>query len=93
MRAKQFLISGRVQGVCFRSEAKRRADLLTLTGWVRNTDNGDVEILAQGEEEALLNFERWCQRGPLAAEVRHVSTHAVLVSGSLASFDIRSTEA
>ena len=63
------LISGRVQGVCFRMYACDEATRLGLTGWVRNLREGSVEALAEGEEEALAGFLAWCRRGPPHARV------------------------
>ena len=40
--------------------------------WVRNCEDGSVEILAQGEEEALKKFEEWCSHGPPPARVTKV---------------------
>lgn len=62
-------IAGRVQGVFFRAHAKREADRVGITGWVCNTDNGGVEVVAQGEESKLAEFLDWCRRGPDSAEV------------------------
>lgn len=62
-------ISGRVQGVFFRAHAQDKARQLGLKGWVRNTDAGDVEIVAQGEELKLAEFLDWCKKGPDSAEV------------------------
>ena len=47
------LVSGKVQGVFFRSSAKKRADELDLTGWVKNLPEGSVEMLAQGSSEKI----------------------------------------
>ncbi len=47
------LVSGRVQGVFFRSRSKEKAEELGVTGWVRNTPDGRVEIIAQAEQETL----------------------------------------
>lgn len=65
-------IIGRVQGVFFRAEAEEKAHMLGLTGWVRNTSDGAVEILAQGEEAALLQLIDWCHKGPDRAHVENV---------------------
>jgi len=69
MQRVRIIIHGIVQGVFFRAETKRQADLLGLTGWVRNTDDGKVEILVQGEGEVLGQLEKWAYRGPSAAIV------------------------
>jgi len=57
-------ISGRVQGVGFRYSAIREAQRLRLGGWVRNTDDGDVEVWAEGPEDKLKVFLAWLHRGP-----------------------------
>lgn len=67
-------IFGRVQGVFFRAETCQKAQELGLTGWVRNTSDGAVAAVAEGEESALNEFLAWCQKGPSRAEVRHVET-------------------
>lgn len=50
------IVKGRVQGVGFRANVKQLADVLKLTGFVRNLVNGDVEICAQGERAQLEGF-------------------------------------
>ena len=65
-------VIGRVQGVGFRYCACREADRLRLTGWVRNTDEGDVEVHAEGPPEALEAFSRWLHSGPPGARVETV---------------------
>ena len=68
----RILISGKVQGVFFRYEASEKAKELGLFGWVRNTKDGSVEALAQGEEKALTAFIEWCKKGPNRADVKNV---------------------
>ncbi len=65
-------ISGKVQGVFFRSEACEEARKLGLKGWVRNTKDGGVEVVVQGEEERLEHFITWCWDGPDRAQVKNV---------------------
>lgn len=73
MPARHLLITGRVQGVNFRSEAKVKADALRLAGWVRNNDaEGTLEIHVEGTPQALQQFEQWCERGPAGAHVEEV---------------------
>ena len=50
---RHFLVKGRVQGVGFRWFVQREACQLGLRGWVRNTADGDVEVMAAGGEEQL----------------------------------------
>lgn len=70
--ARRFTIRGRVQGVFFRANTRRLADSLGLTGHAVNLDNGNVEVLACGDETALGELERWLQDGPPMAEVTDV---------------------
>lgn len=67
------LIKGKVQGVFFRASAKDVAEQLRLTGWVRNTPEGDVEAMATGDEDRVNEFIEWCRKGPRKAEVYSVT--------------------
>ena len=66
------LIKGKVQGVYYRASAKEVADRLHLSGWIKNTREGHVEVLASGDEEDLRRFTEWCKRGPERADVHEV---------------------
>jgi acylphosphatase len=59
VRAHAFF-GGRVQGVFFRANARRCAESLGLTGWVRNTSDGRVEAIFEGEENAVREAVEWC---------------------------------
>ena len=72
MPTLHLLISGQVQGVYYRASAKEQADRLKLTGWVKNTPEGHVEITVSGESPALEQFIAWCRQGPPHALVSHV---------------------
>ncbi len=72
MNAIHLTITGRVQAVGFRALVKREADLLGLAGWVKNCEDGSVEVFAQGNEEKLNMLEQECKKGPPAAEVQHI---------------------
>jgi len=62
-------ISGRVQGVCYRYCCCEQAKHCGVKGFVRNNDDGSVEVVAEGEEEAVRKFIAWCRRGPTLAMV------------------------
>lgn len=83
-------VYGRVQGVGFRVFARREASRLGLAGWVRNLDNGAVEIEAEGTEEALETFEQVLRNGHSYAKVEKIETQAVARKGQRGpeSFDI-----
>lgn len=69
------LIKGKVQGVSYRVSAREAAEKLHLTGWVKNTREGDVEAMVTGEENVLQQFIIWCKIGPSGATVTNVIVH------------------
>ena len=76
------VVSGRVQGVGFRWFVEREAAKLGITGWVRNRDNGSVEVMATGTREQLSALHGRLREGPRAARVDDVCSVARAVSGS-----------
>jgi len=65
----RLLISGRVQGVFFRDNTRKKAKEFGLKGWVKNLENGQVEIVAEGQEEDIESLIQWAKKGPLLARV------------------------
>ncbi len=88
MKAFHALVCGEVQGVGFRYSAARKAASLGVLGWVRNTDEGDVEVWAEGEARALEEFEAWLWQGPSSARVREVRLTPQRPRGLYGSFEI-----
>lgn len=88
---KHWLISGIVQGVGFRAATRRTAAGLGITGWVRNTADGAVECLAEGELSRLTTLFQWCSEGPPHAVVREVKlvSERSIESLSFRNFEIR----
>jgi acylphosphatase len=82
-------VRGRVQGVGFRASAAAAARQLNLTGWVRNSLDGTVEVLAEGPEEATAQFVDWLRRGPSMAHVTGVDPEWLPPQGDEVSFRIR----
>jgi len=70
-----FLIQGRVQGVGFRWYVQREAGQLGLRGWVSNTEEGEVEVVASGSPEELAKLRASLRRGPRGARVDHLVEH------------------
>ncbi|ABI55876.1 acylphosphatase [Alkalilimnicola ehrlichii MLHE-1] len=75
--SRRFLVSGTVQGVFFRSSAKRHAEQLGLSGYARNLVDGRVEVLAHGPTDALDELAKWLEEGPPNAQVTGVEVSAV----------------
>jgi len=82
-------ISGRVQGVFYRSSTRRTALKLGLTGWVRNLPDGRVEAVVEGEEEQVEKLIDWCRRGPPSADVKGVEVKRGLPTDEYRSFSVR----
>ena len=86
------VVVGHVQGVGFRYFVQNTAIELNLTGWVRNRWNGDVEVLAEGERQALAKLSTALHRGPRSAYVIDVREDFEAASGEFSLFSMRSTE-
>ena len=69
MAAARFIVHGKVQGVWFRASTRDVAGRLGVTGHARNLANGDVEVLAMGDAEAIATLADWLQQGPPLARV------------------------
>ena len=89
MPRKHIILSGDVQGVGFRYHTLRSAEQLGLAGWVRNLSNGDVEIEAEGEEEALQVFLDDVREGPSWARVRDTDVADREETGARGGFEVR----
>lgn len=81
-------ITGIVQGVNFRFTARDRANSLGLAGFAKNLPDGSLEILVQGDEDAIASFVSWCHQGPPAAKVENVHTEWENAAVVLSNFNI-----
>ena len=84
------LVEGRVQGVGFRYSACAEARRLGLTGWVKNTQDGDVEVFAEGPRKQLDALLQWLHHGPPGARVDSVRCDRRSPLGVYRDFSIRS---
>lgn len=87
--AVRAIVHGRVQGVYYRSFARRRAAELGLAGYARNLPDGTVEVRAEGERERLKQLIGHLESGPPAARVTKVVTDWSEYTGNYAGFTIR----
>jgi acylphosphatase len=80
-KAVQLKVKGIVQGVFFRQSTVEKARELDINGWVRNCEDGSVELEAEGDENLLNVFIQWCHRGPRNAKVSEVERTEGIVKG------------
>ncbi|GAB4320042.1 MAG: acylphosphatase [Bacteroidales bacterium] len=81
-------VQGRVQGVGYRFSCMETAYKLGIHGYVKNLQDRSVYIEAEGEENDLQKFLRWCAKGPLWARVTDIR-HDEAEPEGYKSFDIR----
>jgi acylphosphatase len=82
-------VSGKVQGVFFRTSTKDEADELGLSGWVRNLQDGRVEAVFEGEEGKVEKMVEWCRKGPEYARVTGVEVIPEAYKGEFSGFLLR----
>lgn len=89
MKSLHCLISGKVQGVNFRTWTKNQAELLGVKGWVRNLSDGRVEVLAQGDEEALKDLKGKLAQGSSLSRVQKIECSWTDYEKEYTSFELR----
>ena len=82
------IVHGDVQGVGFRYFVQRKAQQLGLSGWVRNNDDGSVELVAEGNRRELEDLKRVVEEGPRLARVDRVETRWSEATGNLGRFEL-----
>ena len=85
------IVEGTVQGVGFRYFVQDTANLLGLSGWVRNRWDGTVEVLAEGERSRLEQLLAALRRGPRSAQVMGVDFTWQEYHGEFTGFRVRQT--
>lgn len=78
---RRVVAHGRVQGVWFRESARRRANELGVSGWVRNRTDGAVEAEIEGPAEEVAVLVDWFRHGPADARVESVDVEELAVTG------------
>lgn len=84
----KFMVSGMVQGVGFRYQTAHQGLKLGLTGYAKNLNNGDVEVVACGKPDSVELFFEWLQQGPRSARVDHVERSQSVVESAYQGFQI-----
>jgi acylphosphatase len=82
------VVSGRVQGVYYRSYAADEARALAIKGWVMNVPGGDVEAVFEGEREAVDEMIAWCWQGSPSSRVDKVEVTWEEATGEYGGFDV-----
>jgi acylphosphatase len=85
---RRLVIHGRVQGVFFRDTLRTLAERNGVTGWARNTPEGTLEAVLEGDEDAVARLGAFARKGPEGALVERVDEHAEEPQG-LSGFSIR----
>ncbi|WP_436927391.1 acylphosphatase [Halosimplex amylolyticum] len=81
-------VSGRVQGVYYRATTRDEARERGVDGWVKNLDDGRVEAVFEGPDEAVEAMVEWCHEGSSRARVDDVEAEYAEPDG-LDGFEIR----
>jgi acylphosphatase len=82
------VVRGNVQGVGFRYFVQRKAQQLGLRGWVRNNDDGTVELVAEGPRSELERLKMAAEEGPRMARVQRVEVQWSPATGGLGDFEL-----
>lgn len=72
---RRLVVHGKVQGVFFRDSVREAAENEGLAGWAANRDDGSVEVVLEGSQEAVEAVVGYCRRGPASADVTGVDEH------------------
>ena len=86
--AKHMVVHGRVQGVGFRYFVQHVGTRFGLEGYVRNCEDGTVEIVAEGDARSLTSFIKEVEKGPPMSRVIRVEVHDMPATGHYSSFQI-----
>jgi acylphosphatase len=89
MQRLSLRIRGLVQGVFYRAETHATATRLRLSGWVRNREDGSVELVAEGPRAQLEALLEWCRKGPPRARVDALEPSWSEATGEFEGFVVR----
>lgn len=90
IRQVKIRVCGRVQGVGFRFFTYQQATKLGLVGYVKNLDDGDVEIMVQGHNISIAKLIQWLEQGgPVSARITAVNVIELIPDSQLVAFHIK----
>ena len=89
MKRIKVLISGKVQGVSFRTFIKHKAISLNLKGYVKNLASGEIEAVFQGKDKAIKEIIDYCKKGPLSSKVIDIKIIEESYKTEFNGFEIR----
>lgn len=87
MKAIKISVYGKVHGVYFRANTCQKAKSLKINGTVKNMADGSVQIIAEGDENNIEHFVKWCHEGPLLAKVGSIKIFEMKLEG-FSNFEI-----
>ena len=85
-------VTGRVQGVFFRQATRVTAIKNNVTGWIKNLDDGRVEVLIEGEDKSVDSVIEWCNYGPANSRVDNIEVNNEDHTNKFESFEVRYQE-
>ncbi|MCG3758915.1 acylphosphatase [Vibrio cincinnatiensis] len=88
VQCDKFIVSGMVQGVGLRYHTAHQALKLGLTGYAKNLNSGDVEVVACGDQTKIKAFFEWLQKGPKSAQVDQVERSIIMLEAYYQGFQI-----
>ena len=89
MKNLEIVVSGRVQGVCYRAFVLHRANELNIKGYTKNLVNGNVKVIAIGEESVMNVFINMLRDGPSMARVDNIQTSEIIIGEEFSGFSIK----
>ena len=82
-------VTGRVQGVFFRQATRVIAIKNYVTGWIKNLDDGRVEIMIEGEDKSVDVVTKWCSLGPANSRIDDIKINQEEFLGEYENFEVR----
>lgn len=89
MKYLEIVVSGRVQGVCYRAFTLKQANKLGIKGYAKNLVNGNVKVVAFGQDNALDNFINLLKEGPSMARVDDMQISELIPGNKYSHFRIK----